>query len=136
METPRQPNTRRQDAYNTEVARLVDRGVKSYDDARRFLAGTALEQAAAEEARRDETDMPIEGSPMTVGQAADILQWYYDGLNTDAHERGHKAKVGLGNAAYRITSDRPSNLVEGLDTPLLTRQEAVAAMNNILTNKH
>ena len=72
---------------------------------------------------------------MTLGQAADTLQWYHDGLNAETRLQCYKDTVSLDMAAHRITSNASVNFVEGSNIPLLKPPEAVAAMDALLAKQ-
>lgn len=144
MELPRDtdpiPVTPAQDAYDAALDRLVDTRNISYDDARAELQGTGLEQAMLEEQAPNiaPAGREIPGSTLTDVQAAQVLQLYLDTENAPARAKGRADKLHIGHAAFKISRlgafDHEAR--NGELRPMLTKEEAAAALGYLQQQKH
>lgn len=71
----------------------------------------------------------VEGGALTVEQATDVLTWLHTGLNSHERARGYRDRVGLGRTAWQASSRNPRDFVACMDKPLLTLEEAAAALD-------
>lgn len=94
------------------------------------LTPAMLEDQAVDVAE-DRRQNTIRGSVLSVGQAADVLTWLHAGLNVHEREHGYRDSVNLGRAAWLASSRNPRDFVVGMNMPLLTPKEAVAALDAV-----